>query len=232
MPPKKKKGGFTVSEQFTTVDPEIEDEIIEAYTNYLGEDQEDLLLKDLPILLEQLKIPLIFHQDIDEVIEYYYQFLHGKDLVLEPTNSKHYITLNLLRSFTITPTSAKSSNDLLDMIDLENLINQLNKLIKFRNNEAHIRESWKLFINSSSPDKNPDDFVLTLPDLKTVKTQLNLDNDPQTKAPLNDLFLIDMLGCCKEDSRGNLINFKFNKGGANVDIKDFAEILGRLGEYD
>ncbi|KAI5952617.1 hypothetical protein KGF54_003484 [Candida jiufengensis] len=230
MPPKKKKVGFEPSKEFDTIDPDIEDEIIEAYTDYLGEESTDLLLSDLPTLLENLKIPSIFTQDITTAIEYFYQFLNGKNVQINSLNSKQNITISLLKSYTITSSSITSSNELLDMIDLDKLIINLNKLIKFRNNESHIRASWKLF--SDSFNKNPDKFVLTLPELKQVKTNLNLDNDPQTKAPLNDLFLIDMLGCCQEDPRGNLINFSFEKRGASVTIKDFAEILGRIGEYD
>ena len=118
-------------------------------------------------------------------------------------------------------------------LHLDRLPQHLNKLVKFRNHHQHIASSWKMLIQESGESPaNIELYQLTLPGLKNVKSSLNLDNDPQTKVPLNDGFLIDMLGCCQHNAKKRLINFAFNKQGATIMIKDFAFILGKLGELD
>ncbi|KAI5961135.1 hypothetical protein CANMA_003909 [Candida margitis] len=233
MAPKRKKVGFQPSSAFEEITPEIEDEIVEEYAQQLGDDT-DLHLDKLSDVLDSLNIPHCFTSDIKSAIDYYYQFMHDRDYAINSGSTKQRLTLEMILSFTIT-TSTQTTDDVSDIIDIDKLIQRLNTLIKLRNNYSHIISSWKSFIQESGGANKPaniEDFQLTLPELKNVKTSLNLDNDPQTKAPLNDGFLIDMLGCCQHDQKGHLINFAFDKQGASVMIKDFAVILGKLGELD
>ena len=233
MAPKRKKVGFQPSSAFEQIVPEIEDEIVEEYAQQLGDDS-DLYLLKLPDILDNLDIPECFTNDIKSAVDYYYQFMHNRNYTIDNTNVKQRITLDMILAFTIT-TSTRTASDISDIIDIDKLIQNLNMLIKFRNNHQHIISTWKLIIqesNSSNSATNIEKFQLTLPELKNVKSSLNLDNDPQTKVPLNDGFLIDMLGCCQYDEKERLINYSFNKQGAAIEVKDFAVILGKLGELD
>lgn len=231
MAPKRKKAGFQPSISFDGIVPEIEDEIVEEYAQQLGDDT-DLHLERLPDVLDNLNIPNCFTKDIKGAVDYYYQFIHDRNYEINNSNFKQRITLEMMLSFTIT-SSTHTTADISDIIDIDKLIRNLNILIKFRNNHQHILSSWKLLIQESGETpSNVETFQLTLPGLKNVKTSLNLDNDPQTKVPLNDGFLIDMLGCCQHDAKEQLINYSFDKQGAVVTIEDFAVILGKLGELD
>ncbi|KAI3406190.2 hypothetical protein KGF56_001032 [Candida oxycetoniae] len=249
MPPRK-KGAFAASKEFEKLDPEIEDEILEAYFKCVGgggDDEEakdqDLHLDELPSLFDALKIPQCFTNDIKQAIDYYYRAISQKNITIDRTNSRQNITMDMINSFTITSTSTEviTSNDILDIVDIDKLIKYTNRLVKFRNHFSHIKANWKLFLDSSnsssssssSSSSNVESFRLYLPELKAVKTSLGLDNDlHHGGAILSDSFMIDMLGCCQYDSNERLLNYDFNKGGACVTIKDFAEILGRIGELD
>ncbi|RLV94882.1 hypothetical protein JA1_001440 [Spathaspora sp. JA1] len=226
MPPRKIKSNL---DKFESINSEIEDEILDEYSELTGD--EDLYLNQLPELLTILKIPTCFTNDITNSIEYYYSFVQGRGEEVNPSNIKQSTSLQLIQAYTIT----NNIQDIIDIIDIDKLLFNLNRLIKFRNNYQHIQNSWKLFLQASgSVNTNTgtvDTFKLTLPDLKQVKSSLDLDNDPETKKPISESFLIDMLGCCCFDSNGNLLNYNI-KEGACVDIKDFAEILGNLGELD
>lgn len=232
MGPKRNKLGFQPSTSFDEIVPEIEDEIVEKYAQQLGDDDTDLHLDRLPQMLDELDIPNCFTTDIKAAVDYYYQFMHDGNYTINNSNVKQHNTLEMLLSFTIT-TSIQTPADISDIIDIDKLIQHLNKLVKFRNHHQHIASSWKMLIQESGESPaNIELYQLTLPGLKNVKSSLNLDNDPQTKVPLNDGFLIDMLGCCQHDAKKRLINFAFNKQGATIMIKDFAFILGKLGELD
>ncbi|CAI5758182.1 unnamed protein product [Candida verbasci] len=237
MTPKKKdRKLITPSELFDSVPLEIEDEILECYSEIIDEEeQEDLLLNQLPTVFERLKIPSIYTKDIITCIDYYYEFMKDRDVEVDYQNIKQNNTLKLIQQFTIT-SNIKDMKNILDIIDIDKLIKNVNKLIKFKNHHEHIYYSWKLFVDcSSNEEMTPDQiefYKLTLPTLKIIKSNLNLDKDPNSKKQLNDSFLIDMLGCCKTDKNDDLINFSVERDGACVTFKDFAVILGNLGELD
>ncbi|EGW31740.1 uncharacterized protein SPAPADRAFT_62337 [Spathaspora passalidarum NRRL Y-27907] len=223
MPPRKTKSNLDI---FEKINADTEDEILDEYSELLGDD-DDLHLKELPELLQNLRIPAIFTDDIVESVEYYYNFIRNRDVSIDPSNIKQSMSFQLIKAYTIT-NAIRAPSDIIDIIDIDKLLFNVNRLVKFRNNYKHIRESWRLFVSDSS---NIEHYKLALPDLKQVKSNLNLDNDPETRKPISESFLIDMLGCCSHDSNGNLLNY-MTKEGACVTIKDFAEILGNLGELD
>ncbi|CAX43118.1 conserved hypothetical protein [Candida dubliniensis CD36] len=234
MPPKRnQKSQLSLSKTFEQVDDEIEDEIFETYSELLGDDvdHQDVILSQLPQILSNLRIPKCFTKDIEQCVDYYYDFIKDKDVHLDSLNTRQQNTLAMINSYTVT-SGIKQLDEIIDIIDVEKLLYNLNRLVKFRNNYSHISKSWQLFVNSATGSSASEIFKLTLPDLKKIKTNLNLDSDPSTKAPLSDTFLIDMLGCCSHDSKGNLLNFDFEKKGACVTVKDFAEILGQIGELE
>lgn len=233
----KKLSLFSKSEQYERVPLEIEDEILEIYTK-LTEKGEDLYLSDLPELFELLRIPNCFVEEINQCISYYYKFMRSKpQLKFDSTNAKQYTTINLIHAYCVTGT-VKSLEDILDIVDIDKLIRNVARLVKFRDNYKHIVDSFRLFVASASSktltDSEVINYKLTLPDLKQVKTELNLDQDSSAGYSLSDSLLIDMLSCCATSSKGELLNFDFNKpkNGTCITIKDFAEILGNLGEYD
>ncbi|WLF79791.1 hypothetical protein PVL30_003557 [Lodderomyces elongisporus] len=241
MTPKRKKGQFALSGSYSSVDPELEDEILEVYTNYmdsqmdLKEVEQDLALRDLPQMFSMLNIPSCFTKDIEAAIDYYYDIMKSKkSSMIDRTNRKQNITMYMIEAYTITPSSVKVVDDVLDIVDIDKLINNLNRLLKFRNNYSHIRASWALFFADGADyyNANHENYKLDLPGLKAVKTKLGLDNDLSNGGMISDSFLIDMLGCSQHDSKDRLLNFDFDQRGACVTIKDFAEILGRIGEYD
>ncbi|KAG7665764.1 uncharacterized protein J8A68_000784 [[Candida] subhashii] len=183
-------------------------------------------------------IPKCFIEDIINCIDYYNLIIKPSSsssnggLKLDPLNPKQSMTISLIQAYTITNNVNNDLNNIIDIIDIDKLLRNVNRLIKFRNNYNHIQQSWKLFVMSCCSttnienDRHIENYKLTLPDLKTIKTNLNLDN-PQT----NESFLIDMLSCCTHDSNGHILNFDYtkNKHGPHISIKDFAEILGNLG---
>jgi hypothetical protein len=212
--------GSKKSSQFDVVIPEIEDEIIQCYSQLTSD---DLYLRQLPEFFQQLAIHHCFVYDIEQCIEYYYTVLAPLHQV-SMANRKHYTTLNMISSFTISPAITKL-DDIIDIVDIDKLIIHTNRLIKFRNNYNHIYESWCLFtsqINVELPLK----YSLTLPDLNHIKQSLNLDT------AISSSILIDMLSCSVTDSTGNVITFDFNSAVPSVSIKNFAMILGNLGELD
>ncbi|KAK6459651.1 Rad33-domain-containing protein [Scheffersomyces xylosifermentans] len=238
----RKSTEFKKSSEYEVVSPQIEDEILEVYTELAGD--EDLYLSQLPELFGILKIPECFTQDIKDCIEYYYDFIRpNADVKFDATNVKQYTTLNLINSYSLTSNITKI-HEVIDIVDIDKLIRNLNRLIKFRNNYKHIFQSWELFVAAATTEEagisidKSESFVLnyklSLPDLKHIKNALNLDHESQGKHSLGDSFLIDMLSCCTTNSRGDILNFDFNKPktGLCVSIKDFAEILGNLGELE
>ncbi|RCK64539.1 hypothetical protein Cantr_00315 [Candida viswanathii] len=235
MAPPKKTISFTPSDKFEELLPEIEDEILEVYSEMVDEDEQDLYLKQLQQIFRVLRIPECFTRDIEQCVDYYYDFIKDRDIKIDALNKRQSNTISMIHAYTITTTSIKESSNIIDIIDIDKLLRNLNRLIKFRNHYKHILASWKLFVtsaNNGSSTSSLETYTLTFPDLKQIKTNLNLDADPSTKTPLSDTFLIDMLGCCATDSHGNLLNFGFDKNGAGVMIKDFAEVLGQIGELN
>lgn len=217
-------------EVFNSVTSEIEDQILDAYGELTVENP-DLYLHQVPELFHQLKIPECFTDDITQAIGFYYEVMQKKGFEVDEKSHKQHITIQLLRHFTITNAS-DFPNNIIDIVDIDKLIRGTNRLVKFRDNYSHIYSSWMLFIDATDmKDKHQDPVGqrLTLPALRTIKTTLGLDEQE-----LCDSFLIDMLGCCSTDIGGEIMNYDFEKLklGTSVSIKDFAEILGNLGEYD
>ncbi|ODV79297.1 uncharacterized protein CANTADRAFT_22047 [Suhomyces tanzawaensis NRRL Y-17324] len=231
MAKSRRNDGFAKSKQFEQLNPDIEDEILEVYAQLTAESP-DLFLHQLPEFFTFLKVPHCFIYDILQCTEYYYEFMQRDKLVVDARNVKQQTTINLLQAYTITG----SDSDLIDIVDIDKLIRHGNKLVKFRNNYHHIYESWKLFVQAASDSTSKSAIVhykLSLPDLKRIKAVLNLD-ESEGRTSFSDSLLIDMLSCCSTDSDGNIINFDFDKPkeGSYLSIKDFAEILGNLGELE
>lgn len=218
-----------VSEKFNQIDPQYENEILETYS-VLTESDPDFYLKLLPKLFRKLKIPKCFTNDIARCVDYFYE-IQGHVINSDP--SKRETLLQMITAFTIT-SQVESDEDIIDIVDIDKLMKHTNKLLKYRDNLDHIKQSWELFINASStkPPRDPLEFKLTLPALQEVKSYLNIDSNPKQK--LSDGFLIEMLSCCSVDDSGTLNSFELerNHQGLFVGIKDFACILGTLGEFD
>lgn len=220
-----------VSKKFRSINKEYEEEILAVYAE-LTESEEDLYLKSLERIFEILRIPKCFTRDIVSAVEYYYE-LQGN--IVRFNNSKSDIVILMITLFTIT-SIIKSDDDIIDIIDVDKLISYTNLLLKFRDNFNLIKESWSLFVEVVEDETlNTSrllDYNLTLADLKKVKTALQLDGSG--KQTLSDVLLIDMLSCCNTDESGRIHNFNFTKNskGLFIDIKDFAFILGSLGEFD
>ncbi|KAK6465791.1 Rad33-domain-containing protein [Scheffersomyces coipomensis] len=240
MPPRKKKS--IRSEAYLEVSAQAEEEILEAYSIILGEEEQDFYLHQLIELYDYLKIPSCFTADFKRCIDYYYEFIRpNTELEFDATNVKHYTTLNFIHAFTITGKINKL-NMIIDIIDIDKLIRNSNRLLKFRDNFNHIYQSWEMFVTAStisgSSSEINEQFILNyklgMKELKKIKTDLQLDTDRKTAAVLGDSFLIDMLSLPTTNERGEILNFDFNKPkiGLCVTIKDFAEILGNLGELE
>ena len=60
MAPPKKKTSFTPSDQFEELLPEIEDEILEIYSDLVDDEEQDLYLNQLPQIFQTLRIPNCF----------------------------------------------------------------------------------------------------------------------------------------------------------------------------
>lgn len=146
----------------------------------------------------------------------------------------------MILAYTITAsTNDINEVNIIDIVDIDKLIRNANKLVKFRNAYTHIYGSWKLFVDAAttltdSSELTVTNYQLTLPDLKKIKSFLNLDETSNGNVSLGDSFLIDMLSCCTTTQHGDIINYDYNKPkkGSYITIKDFAEILGNLGELD
>lgn len=211
--------------QFAKVPEQNEEEILEAYAELT--DGGDLHLRMLPGLFHRLDIPRCYFRDVEECTEYFYANIDGHEI--DVSKSYHWVTFQFLTAYTLTTSS--NPQELLDIVDIDKLIRNTSTLLKFRDNHSHILASWNLFIAAASPGSSPESFVLTLPHLKAIKQHLNLD---QGLASLGDSFLINMLSCCSTNDNGNPTSFYLDKqkDGFGVTIRDFAEILGNLGEFD
>lgn len=237
---RKKDNIGQLSQKFECINKEYEAEILEVYA-VITESDQDFYLKLLKKFFKKLLIPKWFTTDVIECVDYFYEI---KGNVTKASASKKDVILQMISTFTIS-SQVVSDDDIIDIVDIDKLIKYTNKLLQFRDNFHHIKQSWLLFVepatspslDSSETNRQTDelkslDFKLTLPALKLVKTHLNLDSN--SKHPLGDGFLIDMLSCCATDDLGNLYNYdlKRQQEGLFVGFKDFAYILGALGEYD
>lgn len=216
----KRKGGSNIISQFDEIPDKYEDEVLEAYA-IITEESGDFYLKQMKKFFNQLTIPKCFTSDIIECIDSFYAL---KGTLYVSTSHKRDLILQMVLTFTITGT-INNDDDIIDIVDVDKLIKYCNRLLKYRDNFDLIKETWKLFV----PEDNFIQAKLSLPDLQKIKQSLNLD-----PSSLNDGLLIDMLGSCKTDEEGTIHNFDLGKSskGLYITIKDFACILGNLGEFD
>ncbi|MDC6271427.1 hypothetical protein PP707_03935 [Acetobacter pasteurianus] len=266
MTPKRKKGQYSSTWSYSLVYPELKNEILEVYINYmdsqmdLEDEVQDLALRDLPQMFSTLNIPSCFTKDIEAAIDYYYDIMKSnKSSMIDRNKRKQNITMYMIEAYTITPSSVKLVKKILDIVDIDKLINNLNRLLKFRNNYSNIRANWALFFADGADyyNANLENHTLDLSGLKALATKLELDSDllnggmisvlPGFKAiktkmgydselldycVISDSDLIDRLGCSRSTSKGRLLSYDFDRRSACVTIKDFAEMLGRIGQYD
>lgn len=115
--------------------------------------------------------------------------------------------------------------DVSDIIDVDKLLKFMGRLISMRDNYDYILECWALFVDAcQGPQRDYTQCVLTLQDLQKIKKVLALDD-------LADSLLIDMIGCGSGTADGHIFNYSLDLQGAHVTFKDFADILGRSGEF-
>lgn len=216
----------SLSIAFEEVDPNIEDEILEAYER-ATEGGPDLYLFGLASIFHELKIPECFITDIVDCVNYYYDCLVNVDI--DESNKLHLVVMRLLEAFTISDFPNKS---IIDIVDVDKLVKRLLILVKFRNFYDVILENWQLVVFAA---KGSDDlsfegiinYKLTLKDMKKIKDKVNTDSDNKNNVA-SDSVLIDMISCSSIES----LDFDIQKikNGSFVSIKDFASVLGRIGE--
>lgn len=218
MPPK-----FRKSTEYPRVLAHVETEVLDAYADVLDTTgTPDLLLQNVSQLLNRLKIPECFIWDISQCIEWFYATQNTK---LSRSSVKWEVAEQLLRHVTIS-LNLRGQFDVSDIVDLDKLVVFCNRLLKFRDNYQLISQNWALFVEASgATTQNSIHHTLTLQDLVRVKSMLQLDD-------ISDSILIDMLGCGRSNVDGDLFNYKLNPASLEIGIKDFAEVLGLLGEYD
>lgn len=214
---------FQKSKQFALVTAEIEEEILEQFSEFLeSSDQPDLLLIHIPELLARLKIPNCYYKDITECTQWFYDTQKGK---LSHKSAQWGVVTLLLQALTLSVTS-NGVIDVSDIIDVDKLVQFCNRLIKFRNAHQQIVDSLSLFTQAAGYNTNDvTGLHLSLKHLQTIKVKLQLDD-------LSDSILIDMLGCSGTTVDGTLYNYRLSKLDLLVGIKDFAEVMGQLGELD
>ncbi|GEQ66984.1 hypothetical protein JCM33374_g647 [Metschnikowia sp. JCM 33374] len=219
MPPK-----FSKSTDYWHVPADIETEVLDAYADVLdATGSPDLVLENIPDLLERLEVPHCYTRDVSECISWFYATQHTS---LARSSQNWAVAEQLLRHLTISAT-VRGVFDVSDVVDIDKLVKFCNRLLKFRDHSSNIVQSWALFVEASGtqPGTNPVEHSLTLHDLGKVKSSLQLDD-------IGDSILIDMLGCGRSTVDGELFNYKLASGGLEMGIKDFAEVLGLLGQYD
>ncbi|KAK8440709.1 hypothetical protein ACI3LY_001012 [Candidozyma auris] len=223
---------FAKSEAYAQVDAEAERQILDAYAETLDEsNSEDIYLKHLPIIFHKLNIPHCFTRDIDNCIQWFYD-IHFYDSASDSHKSRS--VQSLLRQLTLTTTRG-GEQDVSDVVDIDKVILFGNRLVKFRDHFPEIKNAWRLFVEASKKkssgnsnglrDSDLIDSKLTLKDLRSIKGYLELDD-------ISDSILIDMLGCGTTTLEGQVLNYEGISGGLEVGIKDFAEILGQIGQLD
>lgn len=218
MPPKFKK-----SSAYTEISAAAETEILDEYAAVLDSAQApDVLLTNVPLILAQLKVPKCFTNDISTCIQWFYD--SGQGHVLR--HSHRWLVAEQLLSQVTISASFQGLFDVSDVVDLDKLVKFCNRLLRFRDHYPLIKEHWLLFADACGyAGHDIISFKMSMRDLVKVKKHLQLDD-------ISDGVLIDMLGCSTRTVEGDLFNFSFLPQGLTVDIKDFAEILGQMGELD
>lgn len=212
---------FARSKSYTQLSEDAESEVLDAYEHILLTGSEDVLLRDMPKLLRDLKIPPCFTNDIVQCIQWFYDTEQDPDV--REHSTKWTVAVQLLRHLTIS-TVMKSKLDVSDIVDIDKLTKFCCRLVKFRDNFSTIKDAWSLFVTAAGiPKEEALKAQLTLRDLLVVKKHLLLDD-------IADSILIDMLSCGKS-ADGELLNYRFTDL-LSVGIKDFAEVLGQIGELD
>lgn len=215
MPPK-----FSKSANYTTLTKYAETEILDRYAELL-EDAPDVLLSHIPAFFRGLKVPPCFTNDINTCIQWIYDTGLGN---VSRTSAKWHVAEQLLRHLTISAT-VNGDFDVSDIVDLDKLLQFSNRLLRFRDHYREILRGWKLFADACGYSGPVSDFQMSMKTLGKVKSRLQLDD-------ISDSILIDMLGCSKTTVEGEIFNYTFLAQGLVVTIKDFAEVLGQLGELD
>ena len=72
---KGKAHGVSISEEFLRLDPEIEDEILEAYSSITLESPKISSYISYLIIYVELQIPTCFTNDITQCVDYYYEYI-------------------------------------------------------------------------------------------------------------------------------------------------------------
>lgn len=217
MPPK-----FRKLTTYNEISQAAETEVLDEYAAVLDNAQaEDVLLSDVPAILSQLKIPGCFTDDIQNCIQWFYDTGRG-----HIQRGNHWIIAEqLLLQLTISSVF-QGQFEVSEVVDIDKLVRFCNRLLRFRDHFPLIKEYWLLFAELCGEGKKDiTKFKMSMQDLAKVKKYLQLDD-------ISDGVLIDMLGCSTRTVQGDLFNFNFSPSGLSVDIKDFAEVLGQLGELD
>ncbi|SGZ55044.1 CIC11C00000002707 [Sungouiella intermedia] len=218
MPPK-----FTKSARYTQITQLAETEVLDQYECILESGlSPDVLLSHIPAILKKLRVPQCFTKDICQCIQWFYDTGHANVSTESP---RWAIVEQLLLHLTIS-SKLNGVLQVSDIVDIDKLVTFCNRLLRFRDHYRIIRQAWSLFVEASG-NKNVDvtTFRLSMKDLTKVKSYLQLDD-------ISDTVLIDMLGCGTSTVEGDVYNYTFHHHGLSVNIKDFAEIMGQLGELD
>lgn len=216
MPPK-----FRKLNTYSEISQAAETEVLDEYAAVLDNTQaEDVLLSDVPKILSQLKVPSCFTDDIQNCIQWFYDTGRG-----HVQRGNHWIVAEqLLLQLTISSVF-QGQFEVSEVVDIDKLVKFCNRLLRFRDHFPLIKEYWLLFAELCGEGKNDiTKFKMSMQDLAKVKKYLQLDD-------ISDGVLIDMLGCSTRTVQGDLFNFNFSPSILTVDIKDFAEVLGQLGEF-
>lgn len=157
--------------------------------------------------------------------------MRGKGIEFDASNVRQYTTLLLIQKYTVNA-NPTCIDDVIDIVDIDKLLTHTNKLVKFRNQYAHIYASWALFVTTANTKVTSENqitnYKLSLPDLQAIKSALNIDST------FTDSLLIDMISACMVDGSGNSICFDYDRAkyGSCIMIKEFAEMLGEIGELE
>lgn len=211
---------FAKSQAFATASEDTEMEVLDAYEHVLLRGAQDVVLRDIPGMLSLLKVPKCFTNDIAECIGWLYDT--EQDDQARRASAKWPVAEQLLRRLTILA-SVNGLLDVLDIVDIDKLTSFCARLLSFRDNYKDIRAAWQLFVTAAGHAGDVS-VVLSMQDLRTVEKHLQLDD-------ISDTILIDMLGCGKSTLDGEVLSYGFGTQ-LGVGIKEFAEVMGQLGELD